>query len=314
MALRRIAGVAVGACLLYSELRNSFSNPASIKGFLFGLYFQKTARCPNPAHTLRSKTYPVPVLGKDYFSRLSYFLLLFYSPQMDLNEQIYNAFNSDGKLLQLEYGLEAVYSSYQIVSVVSNSEVIFVSKKVPQPSLKAESHTSIFKIADNLYLNITGLPADIDYVVDKCRDLAASKEYLLGCPLSPDIFARYLADKFQSMIQRSGKRAPAFSATVAGFELGRPMMHYTDISAIEYPCFAAAAGEDHCKITKYLEKHYTKTDRRATIEVSIAALLQSIGKDAEFSEIEVGVVTVDGVEYLSDLQIDEVLRDIAENS
>lgn len=233
---------------------------------------------------------------------------------MDLNEQIYNIFNGDGKLLQVEYGLEAVYSSYQIVSVMSSSEIVFVSKKVPQPSLKAESHTSIFKIADNLYLNITGLPADIDYVVSKCRDLAASKEYSLGCPLTPDVFARYLADKFQSMIQKSGKRAPAFSATIAGFEHGRPMMHYTDISAIEYPCFAAAAGEDYSKMTKYLEKHYTKADRKAAITVGIAALLQSIGKDAEFSEIEVGVVTTDGVEYLSDYQIDEVLRDIAENS
>lgn len=233
---------------------------------------------------------------------------------MDLNEQIYNVFNGEGKLLQVEYGLEAVYSSYQIVSVVSNSEVVFVSKKVPHPPLRAESHTSIHKIADNLYLNITGLPADIDHVVDKCRDLAASKEYSLGCPLTPDIFARYLADKFQSMVQKSGKRAPAFSATVAGFEGGRPMLHYTDISAVDYPCFAAAAGEDYSKMTKYLEKHYARADRKAAVRLAIAALLQSIGGDAEFSEIEVGVVTTEGVEYLSDQQIDDVLRDIAENS
>lgn len=233
---------------------------------------------------------------------------------MDLNEQIYNVFNSEGKLLQIEYGLEAVYSSYQMVSVMSCSDIVFISKKIPQSSLRAESHTSIYKIADNLYLNITGLPADIDYVVGKCRDLAASKEYALGCPLTPDVFTRYLADKFQGMMQRSGKRAPAFSATVAGFENGKPMMHYTDISAVDYPCFAAAAGEDYSKMTKYLEKHYVKADRRAAVRIGIAALLQSIGGDAEFTEIEVGVVTADGVEYLSDQQIDDVLRDIAENS
>lgn len=232
---------------------------------------------------------------------------------MSISEQIYNIFNSEGKLVQLEHGLEALYSGYPIVSVLSESEIIFVSKKIPQLPLQAEPHNSIHKIADGLYINITGLPADIDYILDRCKTLAASTEYTLGCKLSPDVFATVLAEKLQIRIQKSTKRIPAFALNIAGFEGDRPILHYTDMSAVEYPCFAWCAGENHLKMLKYLEKNYkSNLNRDSALEIAIAALLESIGRDAEFSEIQVGIVKKDGIEYLSDEKIDEMIQTITE--
>lgn len=232
---------------------------------------------------------------------------------MSVNEQIYNIFDGEGKLKQLEYGLEAVYSSYQIIAVMSEQEIVFVSKKIPQQPLKAESHNSIFKLSDGLYMNLTGLPADIDYIVSSSITLASSIEYNMGSICTPDVFTQALADKLQTRIQKSSKRSPAFASLIAGFENGEPMLYYTDMSVIEFPCFAYAAGEDNSKILKYLEKNYKKGDRKFCIQLGITALLQSIGKDAEFSEIQVGIVTREGVEHLSDQQIDQVLQTIAED-
>lgn len=233
---------------------------------------------------------------------------------MGINEQVYNIFNDEGRLLQLEYGLEALYSSYQAVSVISDSEVIFVSKKVPQQPLQAESHNSIYKIGNGLYVNITGLPADVDYIVDRSRTLAASTEYTLGCKVTPDIFATVLAEKLQERIQKTERRAPAFAAMVGGFEGDTPMLYYTDMSAVQYPCFASAAGEDYSKILKYLEKHYKRGDREFAIQLAISSLLQSIGKDAESTEIQVGILSKEGIEYLSDQKINEAIQNIAENN
>lgn len=232
---------------------------------------------------------------------------------MGVTEQIYNIFDGEGKLKQLEYGLEAVYSSYQIIAVLNNEEIVLISKKIPQLPLQAESHNSIFKLCDGLYMNITGLPADIDYIVDSSISLASSTEYKLGCPCTPDVFTQALAGKLQTRIQKSSKRSPAFSALIGGFENGTPMLYYTDMSAIEFPCFAYAAGEDNSKILKYLEKHYRKGDRAFSIQLGISALLQSIGKDAEFSEIQVGILTKTGLEHLSNQKIDQVLQTIAES-
>lgn len=231
---------------------------------------------------------------------------------MDTKEQAYTIFNSEGKLLQVEYGLEAVYSSYQTVTLNAGTAVICVSKKVPVPKLCVDKHTSIFQISENVYMNITGLPADIDYVVNRSRILASSLEYRIGCTLTPDVFARALADKFQVQIQRSGKRASAFAAAIFGFEAGGALLHYTDLSGIEYPCHATAAGEDFNKMIKYLDKHYVQGDINGMVELAISTLLESIGRDAEFSEIEVGVLTRDGLNFLSDQQIESVLQEIAE--
>lgn len=233
---------------------------------------------------------------------------------MNINEQVYNVFNSDGKLCQVEYALEKVYNSYQIVSLLSDSEIIAISKKVPQQPLKEESHTSIYKIGENIYVNVTGNPPDIDYFIDKCKSIYSDKEYAFGCPLSPDIFVRYLADKLQVMIQKTGTRAPAFAALVMGFLNGKPMMYYIDNSAVEFPCFAMAAGEDHNKMTKHLEKHYKPTGASSAVQMGISTLLQSIGRDAEATEIEVAVLSPTGIEYYSDEKIGEAIQVIQGNN
>lgn len=233
---------------------------------------------------------------------------------MGLSEQIYNVFNQEGRLLQTEYALEAVNREYQVISLISEDEIIAISKKIPQPVLKNECHSSIYKIGDNMYLNITGAPADIDYVVDKCKNLCSEKEYSLDSGLSPDLFAKFFASKMQVRIQRSGSRAPAFAAAVMGFEDGKPSMYYTDTSAVEYPCFAMAAGEDYNKMTKYLEKNYQRLSKKECISIGVGALLQSIGQDAEGNEIEICVISKDGIEYYSNDQINQIILNIQGNN
>lgn len=232
---------------------------------------------------------------------------------MGIYEQVYNIFDDNGKLLQLEYGLEALYHSYQIISVKSESEIVFVSKRVPQQPLKAEIHNSIYKIGDGLYANITGTPADVDYIVDRCRTLAASTQYRLNCNVMPDIFSTILAEKLQKRIQSSEKRIPTFAMTIGGFENGKPMLYYTDMTAVSYPCFAYAAGEDLAKMMKYLEKNYKTGDREFAINLAVSTLLQSITKEADYSEIQVGILSSKGIEYLSDQKIEEILQNVIEN-
>lgn len=231
---------------------------------------------------------------------------------MNIKEQAYNKFNSEGKLLQVEYGLEAANSGYQIVSVLSTDSIVNVSKKLPKQPLSAEEHNSIHRIADNIYMNITGLPADIDHIVNRVKILAAAKEYEFGCQLTPDILCRSLADKFQTFIQRSGRRAPAFAATIFGFDNENPILYYNDLSAVDYACNAATAGENSGKIQKYLEKHFKKGDTPSAVEIAISAILEAIGKEAESTEIQVAVLSKDGMKILKDDEVDKILQNIAE--
>lgn len=97
---------------------------------------------------------------------------------MDVKDQAYNRFNSEGKLIQVEYGLEAAHSGYQIVSLVSIDGIVSVSKKLPKQALCVDEHNSIHKIADNIHMNITGLSADKDHVLNGSKLLAGRKSQI----------------------------------------------------------------------------------------------------------------------------------------
>ncbi|KAI5169115.1 20S proteasome subunit alpha 1 [Pancytospora epiphaga] len=234
---------------------------------------------------------------------------------MGIREQAYVVFNKEGKLLQVEYGLEAVYNSYQIVTIITGDAIVCLSKKLPIPKLSAETHTSIYKITDSIYMNITGRAPDVAYTVERARTLASSLEYSLGCELTPDIFARALSEKFQVLMQHSGKRAPAFAAAIFGFECGKPSLYYTDISAVEYPVYAMATGKDYNKMSKYLDKNmiFTPSSLNEIIELAIAVLLESIGRDAEATEIEAAVLCKDrGLIRLKESEVERRLQAVTE--
>ncbi|KAI5149348.1 hypothetical protein ENBRE01_0853 [Enteropsectra breve] len=231
---------------------------------------------------------------------------------MDIREQIYNVFNSDGKLVQVEYALEAVANCTQILTLKSREGIIAISKKINKPIHCVENYTTIHKIADNIYMNITGLPADVCYIIRKARDLAATLEYNFGCTVSPAIFCKELASKFQTMIQRSSRRIIAFSAAVFGMDGDQPLLSFTDVSAVDPPCNAMCAGTDHSKMMKYLEKYYQVGGLEEGLEIGTAALLESIGRDAESIEIEMAIVDKNGFRLLADSEIERVLQKVAE--
>jgi len=228
-------------------------------------------------------------------------------------EEVYNIFNAEGRLLQLEYGLEAVNSAYQTVTLLSKDAIIAISKKAIIPQLCVDEHRSIFKISQGIYMNITGQPADIAYVVDKAITLASSLEYEYNTPLTPGIFVRALADKFQNFMQKTQKRAPAFAASIFGFESGKPSLYYTDLTCIDYPYKAIGAGEDNSKINKYLEKHWRECESSEALSIGICSLLEAIGRDAEHTEVSACILTLEGLKKISGSEIDVILQHIAEN-
>ncbi|KAI4290910.1 20S proteasome subunit alpha 1 [Pancytospora philotis] len=233
-------------------------------------------------------------------------------PLMDFDEQVYAIFNSEGRILQVEYGLEAVYSSYQTVTINAGDAVIAISKRLPTPKLCAEKHSSVYRISSNVYMNITGLPSDVCYVVRRARELAADIEYRLGGRLTPDIFARELAGRFQSFVLQTGRRAPAFAACIFGFEGDRALLHYVDMSGVEYPCHAWACGEDFGKMNKFLDKHMGAAPLSDLLELGVTALLESTGRDVDYSEVELSVLRKDGLEAVADNEVDKLLQAVAE--
>jgi 20S proteasome subunit alpha 1 len=233
---------------------------------------------------------------------------------MATKEQVFHMFNDEGKLLQVEYGLEAVANSLPLVVVKSRDTVVCASKKRIQDKLEDEGTTSFHRVSSRCYMAATGLSADVDYVVVRAKEVSSKKAFNFGFETTPDILCRALADKMQKLVQSIGERPPAFAAAIFGFDGPRPMVYRTDLSAICYPCYGVALGEQHSKMSKSLEKDYRRdVSDRELLEMAVRALLQSIGSDSEWSEIEVAYMKRDCLlMHLSAGEIDRILQEIAE--
>lgn len=233
---------------------------------------------------------------------------------MTTYEEISNIFNSEGKLLQIEYGLEAVNNSLPVVTMKSRDTIVCVSKKIVQDKLEDEAATSFYRISEKCYMAITGLLGDLDYIVKRAKMVANKKTFSLGFEVTPDILCRTLADKIQKLIQNSSERSAAFSASIFGFDKDRAMIYQTDMSGISYSCYATAVGEKQSKMVKFIEKSYRgDVGDKELLEIAIEALLESTGTDSGCSEIEVAYLkTGGGLCYLTDKEVDKILQDIAE--
>lgn len=233
---------------------------------------------------------------------------------MTTYEEVSNIFNGDGKLLQIEYGLEAVNSSLPVVSIKNKNTIVCVSKRVTQDKLEDEVVTNFHKVSEKCYVALSGLLGDLDYVRKRIKMVANKKTFSFGFEITPDILCRAFADKIQMLIQGSGERSPAFSASIFGFDKNNAMICQTDMSGIFYPCYATAVGEKQSKMSKFIEKHYRgDIDDKELLELAVGAILESIGSDSGCSEIEVAYLKAGGcLCYLTDKEVDKVLQDIAE--
>ncbi|OQS54539.1 Proteasome [Ecytonucleospora hepatopenaei] len=233
-------------------------------------------------------------------------------------EKYYHIFQTNGTIAQVEYAFNALASCPQIISVTNGTEVVFVHKKVPKAKLQEEEVEFIYKISDNICIGITGEHGDVLFIVNKAIEMISELDYKYGLCVGPNIFVKEFASKMQNYIQTSDKRLKIFSMHVFG--IIKPYkkdeyvkLYYTDLSAIEQEMYACASGEDTSKMTSYLEKTF---DRRADVNNLVInatqALLESIGREAEHTEIGIYVFSSNGLEKLSPERIEKCLQDISE--
>ncbi|KAF5141180.1 hypothetical protein G9O61_00g004960 [Vairimorpha ceranae] len=249
-------------------------------------------------------------------ARLSilFFFFVYIYPLMSLREDVYNIFNTDGKILQIEYGLEAVNKSLPLVVLKNKNTIVCAAKKNQGDLLEDEVQTSFQPIYSNIYSAFTGNWPDVYTVNSKCKDLAYKASYKLGYSVTPDILCRQLADNLQVLMQSTGERSPAFAGTLFGFDNGKPIIYMTNISAVCYPVYGSMVGTKYQNMFKYVEKHYNEdVDDNKLFELAVGALLESLGENSVYHEIEVAYLKNNEIlKYLNDKEIETLLLSIAD--
>lgn len=227
---------------------------------------------------------------------------------------VYHIFDTDGKLLQVEYALEAVNNSTPFIVTKNKDIIVCANKRLYSSKLMDEELMCIQKISNNVYMALTGYPADLNQVLANVKDICYSKELKLGIDVTPDILCRSFADKMQFLIQSTGERTFAFGSAFFGFDSNGPVLCATDTSSTFYFYNALAYGEKSGNITKYLEKNYNfNLNNDELIELTVQALLESIGSETLYNELDVYVmVKGEALRKLDDDEKEKILYSISD--
>ncbi|KNC49249.1 proteasome subunit alpha type-2 [Thecamonas trahens ATCC 50062] len=204
-------------------------------------------------------------------------------------------FSPSGKLLQIEYALNAVSQGATTIGIkAANGVVIATEKKMPSLLIEAESVEKVAMLNEATGVTYAGMGPDFKVLLRKGRKAAQAyyRTYLEASPTQETV--RELASVMQEYTQSGGVRPFGVSLLVAGCDETGPHLFQVDPSGSYWAWKAAAIGKNYISARKFLEKRYTEDlDLEDAVHTALLTLKDGFDGEMDETNIEVGVVDVE---------------------
>ncbi|KAE9466362.1 hypothetical protein C3L33_01723, partial [Rhododendron williamsianum] len=242
-------------------------------------------------------------------------------------------FSPDGHLFQVEYALEAVRKGNAAVGVRGTDTIVLGVEKKSTAKLQdsrltlwlncdndrivtnsltlcCRSVRKIVNLDDHIALACAGLKADARVLINRARIECQSHRLTVEDPVTVEYITRYIAGLQQKYTQSGGVRPFGLSTLIVGFDphTGVPSLYQTDPSGTFSAWKANATGRNSNSMREFLEKNYKETSGQETVKLAIRALLEVVESGGK--NIEVAVMTKDGLHQLDEAEIDAVVAEI----
>uniref|UniRef100_A0A915IFC8 Proteasome subunit alpha type n=1 Tax=Romanomermis culicivorax TaxID=13658 RepID=A0A915IFC8_ROMCU len=95
-----------------------------------------------------------------------------------------NTFSPEGRLLQVEYALEAIKLGSTALAIKTSEGVVLASeKRIPSTLMVSDSMEKITKVADHVGCTASGLIGDSRILIEKARAEAANHFFVYDYPI-----------------------------------------------------------------------------------------------------------------------------------
>jgi len=204
-------------------------------------------------------------------------------------------FSPSGKLVQIEYALNAVAAGSTSLGLKAvNGVVIATEKKLPTPLMDETSIRKINLISDNIGVVYSGMGPDSRVLLKKARKAAQKYFRVYQEPIPVSQLVREVASVMQEFTQSGGVRPFGVSLLIAGFDDQGPQLYQVDPSGSYWAWKASAIGKHMVNAKTFLEKRYSsEVELEDAIHTAILTLKESFDGQITEHNIEVGVIGVD---------------------
>jgi 20S proteasome subunit alpha 6 len=217
-----------------------------------------------------------------------------------------------GRILQVEYAMEAVKQGTPVLGLRSKTHVVLASFKRSQSEL-AEHQQKIFKIDNHMCIGIAGLTADARVLAEYMRDECLNHKYIYDAPMNVGRLVSQIGDKSQQQTQNSSKRPYGVGLLVAGVDEKGPHIYETCPSGNYFEYHAMAIGGRSTSAKTYMERHFESfpdADLETLLQYGVEAMNKTTASDTPLTVKNTQVVVIgvsDGYKTLSDEELQKYI-------
>jgi len=202
-----------------------------------------------------------------------------------------------GRLLQVEYAMEAVKQGSACLGLVGSTHVVLAALK-RQPNELSAHQRKLLKIDEHMTIAVAGLNADARTLAKSMRTDCLNHRYVYGAPLQGSRLVLDVADKYQRCTQMYVRRPYGVGLLVACRDATGPHLYETCPSGNYNEYAAVAIGARSQSAKTYLEKHADAFKAAPTDELCKHALKALAGcvsgdKELDAASASLAIVGVD---------------------
>lgn len=203
-------------------------------------------------------------------------------------------FSPSGKLVQIEYALNAVAAGKTALGIkATNGVVLATEKKLPSVLVDEKSYEKIHLLSNNIGVTYAGMGPDYRVLVKRGRKAAQGYwlTYKDDVPVSQ--LVREVASVMQEFTQSGGVRPFGVSLLMAGYDDDGPQLYQVDPSGSYWAWKASAIGKNSTNAKTFLEKRYENPELEDAIHIAILTLKEGFEGAMDENNIEISVIGED---------------------
>jgi 20S proteasome subunit alpha 2 len=205
-------------------------------------------------------------------------------------------FSPSGKLVQIEYALNAVAAGATSLGITATDGVVIATeKKLPSILVDEATVQKITVLTPNIGMVYSGMGPDYRVLVRKARKTAQSYYRLYQEHIPVAQLVREVAAVMQEFTQSGGVRPFGVSLLLAGCdEGGGPQLYQIDPSGSYFAWKASAIGKNMVNAKTFLEKRYSdEVGIEDAVHTALLTLKEGFEGQVSGGNIEVGVIGPD---------------------
>ena len=216
-----------------------------------------------------------------------------------------NLFNPNGRINQIEYALKAIKNSGPALALHYKDGIIIATEKRTSSSLllPPKHGEKLFRIDDHVYVLVSGLTADANYLIEFLRTRAQDYKYTFNSNMPIEQLVEAICNLKQSYTQFGGMRPFGTSFIFIGWDHHHKFQVYTsDPSGNMASWRAIAQGSNEENSNNLLQEHFEEEmDENKAKELGMRVIMQTLDTNTpDTKRLVLGVLTkVEGKEYVN---------------